>query len=240
MLKRKELRLSFFGVFLAIALVGLDNSVASFSGKNIEYLNEEIDDLWEYQEQAGKSLFLKRTTERLPNYKHLFIEASKEFDIHWALLAAISYQESHWDPRAISKTGVRGLMMLTQKTAKEMGVTKRTDPHESVMGGSLYLQKILDRLPESIPITDKTWMSLAAYNAGFKHLKDTRNLAKEMGKDPNSWNEVNKVLPLHLEKTLTLDKKVTNQRAQETIDYVDKIKLFYKTLVLMEKKDLVS
>ena len=121
-----------------------------------------------------------------------------------------------------------------------MGVTKRTDPHESVMGGSLYLQKILDRLPESIPITDKTWMSLAAYNTGFKHLKATRNLAKKMGKNPNSWNEVNKVLPLHLEKTLTLDKKVTNQRAQEIIDYVDKIKLFYKTLVLMERKDLVS
>jgi len=237
LLKRKELRLSFFSVILVIAVVGLDNSVASYSHKDLQFFSQQLDELWRSEEKAGKNLFLKRIQERLPAYKPLFMEASQEIDIHWTLLAAISYQESHWDPKAISKTGVRGLMMLTQETAKEMGVTKRTDPHQSVRGGSLYFQKILDRLPDSIPITDKTWMSLAAYNMGFKHIKDSRGLAKEMGKNPNNWNDLNQILALHLNDSNQKNQDEKYQRAKEVVDYVSKIKLFYKTLVLIEEQN---
>ena len=237
MLKKKELRLSFFSLVLVLAIVGLDNSVASYSHKDLQFISQELDELWRSEEKAGKNLFLKRIQERLPSYKPMFITASHEIDIHWTLLAAISYQESHWDPKAISKTGVRGLMMLTQDTAKEMGVTKRTDPHQSVKGGSLYFQKILDRLPDSIPITDKTWMSLAAYNMGFKHVKDSRDLANKMGKNPNNWNDLNQILALHLKDSNQKNQTEKNQRAKEAIDYVSKIKLFYKTLVLIEEQN---
>ena len=237
MLKRKELRLSFFSVILVIAIVGLDNSVASYSHKDLKFYSQELNELWRSEEKAGKHLFLRRIEERLPSYKPLFMEASRAIDIHWTLLAAISYQESHWDPTAISKTGVRGLMMLTQETAKEMGVTKRTDPHQSVRGGSLYFQKILNRLPNSIPIADKTWMSLAAYNMGFKHVKDSRDLAKKMGKNPNNWNDLNQILALNLKDKYKKNQAEKNQRAKEAIDYVSKIKLFYKTLVLIEEQN---
>jgi len=233
LLRRKELRLSFFSTLLIVAIVGLDNSVSSYSLKNDNFLSEDLNDLWNFEEEAGKKLFLKRVEERLPLYKPIFIEASKDVEVHWILLAAISYQESHWDPRAISKTGVRGLMMLTQDTAKEMGVTRRTDPYQSIRGGSLYFQKILNRLPDSIPIADKTWMSLAAYNMGFKHIRDTRELAKKIGKDANNWEDLNKILPLMFKK----EQSSTTQRAKEAIDYVNKIKLFYKTLVLVEEKN---
>ena len=149
---------SFFGL-LVIALLGLDNSVVSFNSNNTIYIEEELNLLWKEQDPAGKEIFVARMNQRLPEWVNLFKEAASQTDQHWTLLAAISYQESHWNPKAISKTGVRGLMMLTQKTAKEVGITKRTDPKQSVMGGSIYFQSLLERFPESIPRQDKLSVS---------------------------------------------------------------------------------
>ena len=123
----KKLRFGFFGFFIIVALVGFDSSVASYSNQNPTYIEDEISALWEYEDEAGKTLFLERVDNRLHNYEIVFKDVSSKIDIHWTLLAAISYQESHWNPRAISKTGVRGLMMLTQETAKEMALRLKTD-----------------------------------------------------------------------------------------------------------------
>ncbi|MFW5451892.1 MAG: membrane-bound lytic murein transglycosylase MltF, partial [Methylophagaceae bacterium] len=60
----------------------------------------------------------RRILTHLPKYQTMFEQAGKKFNIDWHLLAAMSYQESHWDRNAVSPTGVRGLMMLTQNTAK--------------------------------------------------------------------------------------------------------------------------
>ena len=232
MLNFKKLRLGIFGVLVLTVLVSLDTSVGAFPVNNSEYLHKEIKALWLEEEKAGESLFIKRMDRRLLKYEDLFLSASKMVDFHWTLLAAISYQESHWDPLAISKTGVRGLMMLTQQTAKEMGVVKRTDPEQSIKGGSLYFQKIFNRFPETIPITDRTWMSLAAYNIGFSHIKDAREFTKRIGKDADNWQEVSKAL-LIKGKSGTISKT----RAKEAIDYVNRVKLFYATLFLQEKLD---
>ena len=109
-----------FWAILSIALLGLDNSAVSFQLDNTSYLEEELDLLWKEHDFAGKKVFLDRVNQRLPELEDLFKEAANSSDLHWTLLAAISYQESHWNTRAISKTGVRGLMMLTQTTAKEV------------------------------------------------------------------------------------------------------------------------
>ncbi len=85
----------------------------------------------------------------------------------WRLLAAIGYQESHWDPEASSYTGVRGIMMLTQRTAQQLGLTDRLDPHQSIDGGARYLLRLQGRIPDRIPEPDRTWMALAAYNMGY-------------------------------------------------------------------------
>jgi membrane-bound lytic murein transglycosylase F len=54
----------------------------------------------------------------LPLLKAYFQEAERQSGIDWRLIAAIGYQESHWDAKATSPTGVRGLMMLTEETAE--------------------------------------------------------------------------------------------------------------------------
>ena len=99
----------------------------------------------------------------------------------WRLLAAIGYQESHWDPTASSYTGVRGLMMLTRRTANQLGVTDRLDPWQSIEGGARYLLQLSERLPERIGEPDRTWMALAAYNMGMGHLEDARVLTQRQG-----------------------------------------------------------
>jgi membrane-bound lytic murein transglycosylase F len=83
--------------------------------------------------------FVRRIKSRLPKLAPLFEKAAEKYDIPSTLLAAQAYQESHWNRRAKSPTGVRGIMMLTLTTAKEMGVESRLNAEQSIMGGAKYL-----------------------------------------------------------------------------------------------------
>ena len=217
---------SFFGL-LVIALLGLDNSVVSFNSNNTVYLEEELNLMWKEQDPAGKETFVARMNQRLPEWVNLFKEAASQTDQHWTLLAAISYQESHWDPKAISKTGVRGLMMLTQKTAREVGITKRTDPKQSVMGGSIYFQSLLERLPESIPRQDKLWIAIAAYNLGFSYLKEARKKTLNANGKANSWTEICNTLILMAKEEGDPSMAI---RINEAVNCVQNVQLYYRTL----------
>ena len=226
---------SFFGL-LVIALLGLDNSVVSFNSNNTVYLEEELNLMWKEQDPAGKEIFVSRMNQRLPEWVNLFKEAASQTDQHWTLLAAISYQESHWDPKAISKTGVRGLMMLTQKTAKEVGVTKRTDPKQSVMGGSIYFQSLLERLPEPIPRQDKLWMAIAAYNLGFSYLQEARKRTLNANGNANSWTEICNTLILMAKEE---DDPSMAIRINEAVDYVRNVQLYYRTLSVNKRNSSI-
>ena len=226
---------SFFGL-LVIALLGLDNSVVSFNSDNTAYLEEELNLMWKEQDPAGKEIFVTRMNQRLPEWVNLFKEAATQTDQHWTLLAAISYQESHWDPKAISKTGVRGLMMLTQKTAREVGITKRTDPKQSVMGGSIYFQSLLERLPESIPRQDKLWMAIAAYNLGFSYLKEDRKKTLNTNGNANSWTEICNTLILMAKEE---DDPSMATRINEAVSYVKNVQLYYRTLSVNKRNSSI-
>lgn len=169
----------------------------------------------------------ERIKTRLPEFKTMFINAAKKIGWDWKLLAAISYQESHWNPKAISPTGVRGLMMLTRATAKAMGVKNRIDPQESIEGGAKYLAKLSKRLPSYIDKTSRLWMTLASYNVGYAHLRDARGLAAWKEKNPNTWSGVRKVLPLLAEKRYYKRLPHGYARGKEPVVYVDRIKNYY-------------
>jgi membrane-bound lytic murein transglycosylase F len=170
----------------------------------------------------------KLVDNRLPKYEALFRETAAEFDIDWQLLAAVAYQESHWDPKARSPTGVRGLMMLTMNTAREMKVDDRLDAAQSLRGGAAYLQKLKARLPERIHDPDRTLFALAAYNVGFGHLEDARVLTSRNGKNPDSWEDVRRHLPLLSKKNFYSTVKHGYARGGEPVLYVDNIQ-YYKT-----------
>ena len=140
--------------------------------------------------------FLNDVREVLPQYRSFFHQAQQRTGLDWRLLAALAYQESKWDPLATSFTNVRGLMMLTEDTADALGVENRLDPAQSIRGGADYLRQLLDQLPDTVPMPDRLWFALAAYNIGLGHLEDARVLTQRKGGDPNSWDDVMIRLPL--------------------------------------------
>jgi len=188
------------------------------------------------------SRFNRRIKKRLPRYTKDFKQAADEFVLPWSLLAAQSYQESHWRANAKSPTGVRGIMMLTLITAKEMGVKSRLNPQQSIKGGAKYLRSLIDRLPEEILEPDRTWIALAAYNVGMGHIYDARQLAREQEKDPNKWHDLETVLPLLSQKKYYKKLKYGYARGKEPVRYVQRIRNFQnileRELIVTEEKKL--
>ena len=173
--------------------------------------------------------FQRRIDDRLPAYKPLFEAAAGE-DMDWRLLAAISYQESHWDPDARSPTGVRGLMMLTNDAAKQLGVKDRTDPVQSINGGADYLRWVRGKIPERIPEPDRTWLALATYNIGFGHLEDARKLTQGGGGNPDTWQDVRRHLPLLTKKKYYAGLRHGYARGGEAVAYVENIRTYFDLL----------
>ena len=175
-------------------------------------------------------LFSYRLEKRLPRWEDGLKEAAATFDLDWQLLAAISYQESHWNPAAESRTGVRGLMMLTLATASDMGVKDRIDPSQSIYGGAKYFRNLLDRIPARVTGDDRVYMALAAYNVGMGHLEDARVLTEIHGDDPNKWSDVRKYLPLLAKRQYYSKTKHGYARGWEPVAYVKNVRNYHKIL----------
>lgn len=175
--------------------------------------------------------YRRRIDSLLPRFRPLFREAAEAHDLDWTLLAAQAYQESHWNPAARSPTGVRGMMMLTQRTAGEVGVENRLDPAQSIHGGARYLADLRRRLPESIQEPDRTWIALAAYNIGMGHLFDARGLARELGRDPDLWVEFRDILPLLAQPRYHRDLRFGYARGSEPVEYVRRIRNYRDILL---------
>jgi len=178
--------------------------------------------------------FIKSSRKVLPKFKPWFVQYSGDLD--WRLLAAMSYQESHWRPRAKSVTGVRGMMMLTLATAKELGIVSRLDPEQSIKGGAKYLTKLLKRIPDRITHPDRLWFALASYNVGLGHLEDARVLTERQGANPDMWVDVKiRLLQLRQKKHYKTT-RYGYARGNEAVAYVDNIRRYYDTLVWLDEQ----
>ena len=180
--------------------------------------------------------FLRAVDNVLPDLQPLFEKYASEID--WKLLAAISYQESHWDPQATSPTGVRGLMMLTKNTAQSLGLTDRTDAEQSISGGMRYIQDMMTKVPESVPQEERIWFALAAYNMGYAHMLDARALTAKQKGNPDSWADVKQRLPLLSQKPWYSKLTYGYARGHEAYTYVENIRKYQISLVgyLQEKE----
>ena len=174
--------------------------------------------------------FHKRLSERLPSLLPLFKKAAEKHNFPWTLLAAQAYQESHWNSKAKSPTGVRGMMMLTLKTAKQLGIKNRLDVEQSIMGGAKYLAQLFDRIPQEVQGDDRLLFALAAYNVGMGHVYDARTLAKQFGKNPNKWHDLKTVLPLLSQRKYYKTLKRGYARGSEPVRYVQRIREFHDIL----------
>ena len=173
--------------------------------------------------------FAADVRERLPRFQITFQQAALHNGLDWRLLAAMGYQESTWDPHAVSPTGVRGIMMLTLDTADEMDVD-RDNPFESIQGGAEYFGQILEHLPPQIHEPDRTFMALAAYNQGIGHLLDARRLAAELGGSPDRWKDVSAALPLLADERWFSKTRHGFARGKEAVRFVSRVRNYYGML----------
>ena len=168
---------------------------------------------------------------RLPGFRALFRRYAEKFDLPWTLLAAISYQESNWNPKARSRTGVRGMMMLTRTTAARMGVTNRLDAGKSIYGGARYFASLRRRVPEGVQGGDRDRMALAAYNMGFGHLRDAMGLAGRLGRDPHQWPDLRDTLPLLARRRYYRSLPHGYARGWESVDFVRRVITWHEILL---------
>lgn len=188
---------------------------------------------------VGTKIYRRHIEKRLPTYRALFEKAANEQAVDWRLIAAMGYQESHWNPNAVSPTGVRGIMMLTLKTAKDLGVKNRIDPESSISGGAKYFKQTLERIDESIAEPDRTWMAMAAYNVGYGHLQDARKITRKLKKNPNLWIDVKQALPLLAKRKWYKQTRYGYARGWEPVRYVENIRSYYDILKWVDESNVI-
>jgi membrane-bound lytic murein transglycosylase F len=172
--------------------------------------------------------FQRDMAHRLPRYQRLFEKNAAKHGMDWHLLAAIAYQESRWEPSAVSPTGVQGLMMLTNDTASLLGVEDRTNVPQSIRGGAAYYKMIVNNLAD-VPEPDRTWMALAGYNMGPAYIDRARTRAFKAGDDGNKWLDVSR----HL-RSMAQDarRQGRNIPVGQALHYVQQVRRYYDALLL--------
>lgn len=197
------------------------------------------DRFYGYPEQLGRvsmHRFLGQVRARLPDVLPHFRDTAARHGMDWRLLAAIAYQESQWDPDAVSFTGVRGIMMLTRQTAEQVGVDDRRDPAQSIAGGARYFLDLYTRLPDQIREPDRVWFTLGAYNLGMGHLEDARVLTERLGGNPDLWADVEQHLKLLSQERYYKDLRYGYARGFETQKFVSNVRRYYETLMWMDTR----
>ncbi len=176
---------------------------------------------------------------RVSDYDRAFRTATRPEDWDWTWLAAVSWQESRFNPGAVSGAGAQGLMQLMPATAAELGVDP-SDPYAAVQGAGRYLRKldryyarIDQRSRAGVPDSPPHWTGprrvpfvLAAYNAGMGHVDDAMRLTHAEGDDPFEWDAVSARL-LRLSDRETLQHEVVRNgycRGAEPVEYVRSVR----------------
>jgi membrane-bound lytic murein transglycosylase F len=189
---------------------------------------------------VGSRAFVRHATTRLPRYRDVFLDAAHTTGVDWRLLAALAYQESHWNPGAVSPTGVRGMMMLTEHTAEMMEVADRQDPRASIIGGARYYQRVLRKVPARIREPDRSWLAVAAYNLGFGHVEDARILTQSQGGDPDDWEQVRERLPLLSDEKWYQRVQRGYAPGQTAVGYVNNVRRYYEILMWMDSREALT
>ena len=176
-----------------------------------------------------KNKFKDLLSNRYPKYDAMFQTAADETKIEKDLLAAISFQESQWDPKAKSNMGVRGMMMVTLETAALVGVEKRLNPEQNIKGGAKYFLMLQEKNKIGLSDADKLSIVLASYNLGPTNIL---NLANQINTDLANvtWQEIKDKLKITKGEELNMSDSDNYSRAQQAIDYVDRVKSYYQLM----------
>ena len=209
----------------ALILIGCSNVNKELSCEEVLELTYASSSLNNFEKNKFKDLL----SSRYPKYDVMFQDAADETNIEKNLLAAISFQESQWDPKAKSNMGVRGMMMVTLETAALVGVEKRLNPEQNIKGGARYFAMLKEKNKIGPTEADKLSIVLASYNLGPTNIK---KVAKSIDSNIQDvlWNEIKEELSSINGEDLNLTDNESYSRGQQAIDYVDRVKNYYRLL----------
>lgn len=161
---------------------------------------------------------------KLSPFDKLFQKYANIYDHDWRMIASQSYQESRYNPKATSYAGAIGLMQVMPRTGKSMGYSNLYNPEENIAAAMKFMHWLEDRFPANLPLQEKIYFTLAAYNAGHGHVHDARRLAKKMGKNPNLWfNNVENAMLLLSQPKYYRHARYGYVRGSEPVKYVREI-----------------
>lgn len=164
---------------------------------------------------------------QISRYDALFQQHAATVGWDWRLLAAQCYQESAFDPEAVSWAGAQGLMQIMPGTASHLGVADADifDPETNIEAGVRYLRELSQSFSDIRPQSSRIPYMLASYNGGINHVRDAMALARKDGKNDNIWREVEPYLLLLSEPRYYNDPVVKSGylRGSETHGYVRSI-----------------
>ena len=223
--------------------------IVSFSGcSKVEEVNPIVTECAQYTKIAAETLTLNNFDKnkfadlldsRFYKFKDLFLEAEELTNFDWEFLAAVSFQESQWNPRAKSNMGVRGMMMLTQQTAKSLGITNRIDPRNSIIGGSRHLADISAAINYGLTDSDRINFALATYNLGATNIN---NAIAQIDIEPQllTWNDLKKELLVLDGDELYFKPQNGYSRGQQTIDFVERTREYALLMRVFSCKDSIN
>jgi membrane-bound lytic murein transglycosylase F len=189
------------------------------------------------QKERALDKYSSLKSDQLSKYDGIIQARAKIMKWDWKLLASQIYQESRFNPEAISWAGAQGLMQVMPQTAAQYGTYNLNDPFDNITIGTRYLLWIDKYWSNKIIDADeRIKFVLASYNAGLGHVIDARNLAKKLKKDPNKWiDNVDECILLKSKSKYYNDEVVKHGycRGEEPYNYVREILSryeFYKTV----------
>lgn len=146
----------------------------------------------DYVRRRVHAPYLSREKGIISNYDHLFKKASAITGWDWRLVAAQCYQESGFDPQAVSWAGARGLMQIMPSTAGQLGVAADNlyNPEENISTAARYIRFLSNHFNDVRDRAERINFILAAYNGGFAHIRDAMALTRKYGGNPTSWKDV--------------------------------------------------
>ena len=166
----------------------------------------------------------------LSPYDAIVQSEATTYGFDWPLIVAQMYQESRFDPEARSPAGAVGLMQMMPRTAREFGVGEPRDPEQAIGAGVAYLAWLHSRFEPELAVKDRIWFALAAYNAGFGHVRDARELASRQGLDSDRWfDNVEQAMRLLSKRAYYKDSVYGYVRGSEVVKYVREIRERYRT-----------
>ena len=184
-------------------------------------------------EPRKASIDLLARVNQLSPFDKTVHDYAERYGFDWRLIVAQMYQESRFDPDAVSRAGAHGLMQLLPTTAEQVGVKQRNDPVTSIRGGIRYLDYLRSRFEEEdLPLEERTWFTLAAYNAGYNRVKRAREVAERMHLNSNRWFDNVEKAMLAMSRPYRKDGELVRYcRCGQTVVYVRDIRTLYNNYV---------